>query len=297
MGRGLFGGIYKITNKVNNKIYIGSSKNITYRWKQHIDSLESGNHHNSRLQSDWNKYGITNFTFEVIESIKNDDNLLKREQRYIDKYKSYNPEIGYNIAIACTEGRKIEYEAKENIKKTILKIDKIPKEDIELIKRNIKLFKIEDATSMHRRIDFFNENKKYSLTKKWYKNEDNIEELKNTVSNYTQNIIKVKSKEAFIISYNEYKQKFKCKGITKSIIDINDISEDKRNNIVVAVNLYVNSFYNLQLSEEEKIKDDEYALSKIIEFIYNNCDISKEIKILILNRRMYNIIDNFKNNK
>ncbi len=296
MSRGLLGGIYKITNKINNKVYIGSSKNITYRWKQHIDSLESKKHHNIKLQLDWNKYGYCNFTFEILEIVKNNDNLLKREQYYIDKFKSYSDELGYNITIACSEGRKIEYEAKESIKKTILKIDKIPKEDIEIIKNNIKLLSIEDATVMNDRIDFFNKDKKYSLTKKWYKNIYNIEELRKTISNYIRHVIKINSKEAFIISYIEYKQELKCSGITKSIIDINDISTNKRNDVVLAVNLYINSFYNNQLGDD-KIQDNEYALSKVIEFLYNNCDINKEIRILVLNRRMYELLDNFKNDK
>ena len=50
-------GVYKITNIKNKKIYIGSSKNILQRWKNHIRELESTSHKNMFLQEDWDEYG------------------------------------------------------------------------------------------------------------------------------------------------------------------------------------------------------------------------------------------------
>ena len=49
-------GIYKITNIINNKIYIGSSSNISLRWNQHIEKLIYNLHENYKLQNDFNKY-------------------------------------------------------------------------------------------------------------------------------------------------------------------------------------------------------------------------------------------------
>jgi group I intron endonuclease len=86
-------GVYKIKNIINNKVYIGSSKNIENRWKQHIYELNKNNHHSIKLQRAWNKYGKDNFKFEVIEEC-DIDRLLYLEQYYIDKYKSYFE--GYN---------------------------------------------------------------------------------------------------------------------------------------------------------------------------------------------------------
>lgn len=79
-------GVYKITNKINGKVYIGSSKNIETRWKQHIQCLDNNNHHCLRLQEDWNKYGIYNFIFEIEHMCNNIDELTKYEQKYINKY-------------------------------------------------------------------------------------------------------------------------------------------------------------------------------------------------------------------
>lgn len=60
-------GIYSITNRINNKVYIGSSKDIKNRWEKHIRDLNKNDHHNSALQSDWIKYGQDNFKFSVIQ--------------------------------------------------------------------------------------------------------------------------------------------------------------------------------------------------------------------------------------
>jgi group I intron endonuclease len=60
-------GIYSITNKVNGKIYIGQSKNISDRMLEHIRDLKSNRHVNWHLQRAFNKYGIENFKFDVIE--------------------------------------------------------------------------------------------------------------------------------------------------------------------------------------------------------------------------------------
>ncbi len=91
-------GIYKIENKVNGKIYIGSSKNIENRWKKHKYDLRSNNHHSEHMQNAWNKYGKENFIFKIIEEIRDENILIEREQYWINALKSYNIDIGYNIA-------------------------------------------------------------------------------------------------------------------------------------------------------------------------------------------------------
>lgn len=90
-------GIYKITNKVNNKIYIGSAVNIKTRWSKHIGSLNKNKHENRYLQNSWNKYGGENFKFEVLEYVKDKEKLIEREQYWIDKTNCTNRNIGYNI--------------------------------------------------------------------------------------------------------------------------------------------------------------------------------------------------------
>ena len=70
-------GIYKLT--INNKFYIGSSKNIGIRLSKHLLDLERNLHHSIYLQRDWNKY--QNINIEIIEIC---DNIIEREQYYID---------------------------------------------------------------------------------------------------------------------------------------------------------------------------------------------------------------------
>ena len=90
-------GIYLIKNIVNNKVYIGSAVNIDNRWPRHRYDLKEGKHHSEHLQSAWNKYGEQSFTFEVLEEVSNQEHLLAYEQVYLDYYKSYEIDRGYNI--------------------------------------------------------------------------------------------------------------------------------------------------------------------------------------------------------
>lgn len=92
-------GIYKITNKINNKVYIGSSKEIENRFYEHILKLEGNYHINKHLNSAFNKYGSKNFKFEIIRIVSLFI-LRKAEQFYINKYNSLNPKFGYNKAVA-----------------------------------------------------------------------------------------------------------------------------------------------------------------------------------------------------
>ena len=89
-------GIYMIQCKLNNKIYIGSSKDVLNRLKCHKYSLNNYKHNNKYLQNDWNKYKEENFIFKLIEKC-NVYNLLEREQYYIEFYLSVQREYGYNI--------------------------------------------------------------------------------------------------------------------------------------------------------------------------------------------------------
>jgi group I intron endonuclease len=90
-------GVYQILNKENNKVYIGSTNNFKKRRKQHFYLLRSGKHGNSYLQDSWNKYGEDSFEFNVVEIVEDQDNLIEREQYYIDTFKSYNNSFGYNL--------------------------------------------------------------------------------------------------------------------------------------------------------------------------------------------------------
>lgn len=83
--------IYCIRNLVNGKIYIGSAEKLNRRKSIHLYLLKVNKHHCLHLQRAWNKYGKDNFVFEVIEYVSNKNDLLKREQVWIDFFKpEYN---------------------------------------------------------------------------------------------------------------------------------------------------------------------------------------------------------------
>ena len=76
------GGVYIIQNKITNAIYVGQTKNFYRRWGKHIRSLLNMTHHNSSLQFDVNKHGISNFDFKIVKVIndsKKDRHLLELE--------------------------------------------------------------------------------------------------------------------------------------------------------------------------------------------------------------------------
>lgn len=90
-------GIYRITNIINKKIYIGSSKCLKDRFYQHSLELRNNTHYNPYLQNSWNKYGEDSFLFEVVEIVDEFSSLQDREQHWLDKTKSYIRSNGYNI--------------------------------------------------------------------------------------------------------------------------------------------------------------------------------------------------------
>jgi group I intron endonuclease len=93
--------LYKITNSVNDKIYIGSSRNIKVRLYEHKRLLNNLKHCNKHLQSSWIKHGKENFIFFVIELCDIKD-LFSREDFYINKYNSRYEDFGYNFKSLST---------------------------------------------------------------------------------------------------------------------------------------------------------------------------------------------------
>lgn len=89
-------GIYKILNKVNNKVYIGSAIDIKKRWRDHKWHLIHAKHHNSHLQSSFNKYGLDVFEFLILSECPVEELLIK-EKEYIKLFNSDNNQFGYNV--------------------------------------------------------------------------------------------------------------------------------------------------------------------------------------------------------
>ena len=80
------GGIYCIRNIENNKMYIGSTHNFSERKYRDFHYLEIGKHHSIVLQRAYDKYGKESFVFEILKECSDEENLLKTEQYFLDKY-------------------------------------------------------------------------------------------------------------------------------------------------------------------------------------------------------------------
>lgn len=93
-------GIYRIRNLVNGKMYIGfTNMNFGDRRDCHFACLRNNYHFNHDLQNDFNKYGESNFVFEVVEEIESDDILKYQEKEiyYISLYDTVK--TGYNYTV------------------------------------------------------------------------------------------------------------------------------------------------------------------------------------------------------
>ena len=92
-----YGYIYKITNLINNKIYIGQvyNKSIEARFVRHCDSASPQS--KSYLSRAIHKYGKDNFKYELVEECYSVKELNEREQFWISYYNSTNSSIGYNL--------------------------------------------------------------------------------------------------------------------------------------------------------------------------------------------------------
>lgn len=95
-------GIYAITNIETSQVYIGSSKNIEQRFKQHKTLLNKGTHHSYKLQKAWNDHSSDSFVLSVLQEVEELTSLIEIEQQFIDQYKAWRD---YNINKDASGGK------------------------------------------------------------------------------------------------------------------------------------------------------------------------------------------------
>lgn len=111
--------IYKITNNVNGKIYIGQTQNLERRWKAHIRISRTPNSKNFYLlHKAISKYGKENFIFKELESYQNYNDVLIAEINWISYYTCNVSQYGYNLTAGGEghTGHKHSLETKEKLR-------------------------------------------------------------------------------------------------------------------------------------------------------------------------------------
>ena len=99
--------IYKISNDINNKVYIGKTTyNIQKRWKEHCNDLHRRKLEKRPLYNAMNKYGIEHFYIELVEECSIDV-LSEREIYWIESYNSFKN--GYNATKGGDGAYRIDY--------------------------------------------------------------------------------------------------------------------------------------------------------------------------------------------
>lgn len=173
--------VYKITNKINNKIYIGSTNDIVRRWREHKSHAFNSNcsDYNYPLQQALRKYGLDNFSFEVIQ-----DNFLTRydaeefEAKMINYYKSDQHE-GYNQTNITHNGLTDE-NIRNKLKKKVIAIN-IENNDEKIIFNSITEAATAFKTERKSITSCANGDKRYSNVKGYifrYYQDNKIQEVK-----------------------------------------------------------------------------------------------------------------------
>lgn len=145
--------IYKIINKLNQKMYIGKTEHLNpeKRWLEHQADAKNPDRNHRALYKAINKYGIENFSFKVIEETVSPE---EREVYYIQYYDTYHN--GYNETLGGDGAKYLEL-PEQDICKYYLKHYSIPQTAIEfghdyltikkvLYKNNINILSATEAT-------------------------------------------------------------------------------------------------------------------------------------------------------
>lgn len=100
--------LYKHTNKINGKVYIGITNSIKRRWRKEGIEYKPEAGRQSRFWGAIQKYGWNNFKHEIVLDNLSFEQACRLEKEYISKYNSTERNTGYNIAKGGNGGRVYE---------------------------------------------------------------------------------------------------------------------------------------------------------------------------------------------
>lgn len=108
--------VYKITNLINGKIYIGrTTKPLQKRWGVHCcHAIKNYKPNKSYIQRAIKKYGKENFIIEEIAKCNSLEELYNKEIDYIKLFNSINPRKGYNLLVDSTSGKGLTFLSEES---------------------------------------------------------------------------------------------------------------------------------------------------------------------------------------
>lgn len=261
-------GIYKITNNINGKCYIGQSIYLKKRLKQHLSY--KCHKDNLALYKAFDKYGIDKFTIEILETINTEkcDNIKSKLDRleifYIRKYNSYIS--GYNQTIGGDAGI-TGYKFTEEQRKKVSEHQKLCAHNFykpvylkSIISGNVKNYiseshAAEDLNCSHSQISKVCNHKQYIVNNEWVGGRT-IEEVNNSYIQFLQKGNKNGGQFTRKLTIKEYYNKLKS---------INNGEMPSRQQIIEALNLSIKTIatYNKELLQKgmlEKVNYNKYKL-------------------------------------
>lgn len=202
-------GIYKITNLINNKCYIGQSVHIERRWTEHCFPSKT-----SKISLAIQEFGKENFNFEILEECSIQE-LDKKEAYWIQYYNSLTPN-GYNVVDNTnSEITHYNFYDKEIIDNIINDILNTSLSFLDISKKyNIN---ISNISRINNGETHFRENLSYPLrqTKKEHYCKKCGKELKSYYATYCRECYKEELKEEVLISREELKNLIRIKPFTQ----------------------------------------------------------------------------------
>lgn len=277
-------GVYKITNLINGKFYIGSSHTLYIRIKTHLRELKHNRHCNKHLQNAWKKYGKDNFKFEII-SICPKEYRDKLEQWFIDNLK---PE--YNIQLITNLHKEWTKTLEQRLKTT-----KITESQINIVQKLTK--QGISARQIYRDTGIANWNVKRIIKceDRFYK----LDKIKSSFSNRKLSTGQLQELKTIFIktncTYQELADKY---NVSKASICLHikniDFSREYANN-VQKVNSAIENYRQLKLQSTKRKRQGKGKI-----YMYNDNNIliatfnSKAEACYVMNLHSSSISDNIK---